>query len=357
MSARANQVKIGAFVIGGIALLVGAVAVLGSGRLFRRTYPFVSYFDGSVNGLRPGAAVKFKGVEIGSVDRVRIPFRVDSNDQPIEVFYSINSGLLHQGGEPEGDYGETLQQAIANGLRAQLESDSLLTGILHVSVAFTEEKKEAVLHAPIEGVMEIPTVPPPLQEIGGAIRRIVDEIGQYDLQALLASLHGTLDAVGDLARSPGIPATMAALEKTLQSVDRVMVKLEANIDPLSRSIETAATSVGKAGQDIGVGIASVTATMETVQRVSVGLGDDVRPLVGSLKTSSDELQVLARELQTSLASARVLLDPEAPIAVELSATLRSLGEAARSTRALFELLHRDPAALVRGKFSEDTQPR
>ena len=356
MSARANQIKIGAFVVGGLALLIGAIAVLGSGRLFRRTYPFVSYFDGSVNGLRPGAAVKFKGVEIGSVDQIRIPFRVDSNDQPIEVFFSLDSGLLSRGGEPRSDYGETLQKAIANGLRAQLESDSLLTGILHVSVAFTDEK-EAVLHEPIEGVMEIPTIPPPLQEIGGAIRRIVDEIGQYDLQGLLASLHHTLDAVTDLARSPGIPATLAALEKTLASVDRTMVKLEARIDPLSQSVENAAASVGQVGQELGVGIASVTATMETVQRVSVDLGHGVVPLVESLKVSSDELQVLARELRSSLASAQVLLDPDAPIAVELQATLRYLGDAARSTRALFELLHRDPAALLRGKSSEGPETR
>ncbi len=356
MSAKANQIKIGAFVIGGLALLVAAVAVLGSGRLFRRTYPFVSYFDGSVNGLRPGAAVKFKGVEIGSVDQIRIPFRVDSNDQPIEVFYSLDSALLPSGSDPSGDYGATLQKAIANGLRAQLESDSLLTGILHISVAFTEER-EFVLHEPIEGVMEIPTIPPPLQEIGGAIRRIVDEIGQYDLQALLASLQGALDSVSTLARNPGIPATLASLDKTLQSIDRAMTKLEARIDPLSRSIEGAAASLDKAGQDVGAGVASVKATMETVQRVGTDVGEGVVPLVASLKVSSDELQLLTRELQTTLASAQVLLDPEAPIAVELQATLRSLGDAARSTRALFELLHRDPAALLRGKSSEGPEPR
>jgi len=356
MSAKASHTKIGAFVIGGIALLVAAIAVLGSGRFFRRTYPFVSYFDGSVNGLRPGAAVKFKGVEIGSVDRIRIPFRVDSNDQPIEVFYSLDSALLHPGADPEGDYAATLKQAIANGLRAQLESDSLLTGILHVSVAFTTQK-EAVLHDPLEGVMEIPTIPPPLQEIGGAIRRIVDQIGQYDLQALLASLQDALDSVSDLARNPGIPATLAAFDKTLQSIDRAVTKLEARIDPLSRSVESAAASLDKAGQDVGVGVASVKATMETVQRVGADVGQGVVPLVESLKLSSDELQVLARELQSALDSAQVLLDPDAPIAVELQATLRSLSDAARSTRALFELLHRDPSALLRGKSSEGPEPK
>lgn len=356
MSARSRQIKIGAFVLGGLALLVAAVAVLGSGRLFRRTYPFVSYFDGSVNGLRPGAAVKFKGVEIGKVDRVRIPFRVDSNDQPIEVFYSLDSELLHPESRPTGDYAENLTQAIANGLRAQLESDSLLTGVLHVSIAFTTER-EAVMHEPIEGVMEIPTIPPPLAEIGSAVRAIVDKVGQYDLQGLLASLHAALDAVADLANGGEVRATLASLDKTLQSVDRAVTKLEARIDPLATSVEGAAASVGKAAQDASAGIAAATTALTTFERVGGEVGHELVPLVQSLKTSSDELQVLAREMQATLASAHVLMDPEAPIAVELRTTLRALGEAARSTRALFELLHRDPAALVRGKSSETTEPR
>jgi len=39
--------------------------VFGSGQLFRKTQEFVLYFGGSVNGLRIGAPVKFKGVDIG----------------------------------------------------------------------------------------------------------------------------------------------------------------------------------------------------------------------------------------------------------------------------------------------------
>lgn len=356
MSAKASHVKIGAFVIGGLALLVVAIAVLGSGRLFRRSYPFVSYFDGSVNGLRPGAAVKFKGVEIGRVDLVRIPFRVDSNDQPIEVFYSLDGELLNPDKNPTRDQAEILQQAIANGLRAQLESDSLLTGVLHVSIAFTTET-ESVLHEPIDGVMEIPTIPPPLAEIGSAIRMIVDKVGQYDLQGLLASLHAALDAVADLARSGEVRATLASLDRTLQSVDRAVSKLEARIEPLATSVEGAAASVGQAARDASAGIAAATATLQTFERVGGEVGDGLVPLVESLRVSSDELQVLAREMQSTLATAHVLLDPEAPIAVELRTTLRALGEAARSTRALFELLHREPAALLRGKSSETTEPR
>ena len=70
MAKRANPAFVGAFVIGAIALAIAAVALLGSGSLFRNTHQFVCFFDGNVNGLRVGALVKFKGVEIGEVRQI-----------------------------------------------------------------------------------------------------------------------------------------------------------------------------------------------------------------------------------------------------------------------------------------------
>ena len=61
VSKKANPTLIGAFVVGAIVLVVGAVTILGSGRLFRKTYEFVLYFEGSVSGLREGAAGEVQG--------------------------------------------------------------------------------------------------------------------------------------------------------------------------------------------------------------------------------------------------------------------------------------------------------
>ena len=72
MNRRVSPTLIGAFVLGAVLLAVMAVVLIGSGRYFRRTSPFVLYFPGSVNGLRVGAPVKFRGVEIGSVEDIRL---------------------------------------------------------------------------------------------------------------------------------------------------------------------------------------------------------------------------------------------------------------------------------------------
>src|SRR5438876_1225531 len=60
---KVSPTVVGVFVLGAIVLAVIGVMVFGSGRFFRHTQEFVMYFDRSVNGLRVGAPVKFKGVE------------------------------------------------------------------------------------------------------------------------------------------------------------------------------------------------------------------------------------------------------------------------------------------------------
>ena len=67
---KVDPAIIGAFVVSAIAILVGAVLVLGSGKLFRHTHTFVLFFKTDVEGLRIGAPVKFKGVRVGVVKQI-----------------------------------------------------------------------------------------------------------------------------------------------------------------------------------------------------------------------------------------------------------------------------------------------
>ena len=81
MARRANPKAVGVFILGALALAVTAVVALGSGRLFQKSNQYVLFFAGNVNGLRVGAPVKFKGVEVGSVTNVLLNLNIDS--QPI----------------------------------------------------------------------------------------------------------------------------------------------------------------------------------------------------------------------------------------------------------------------------------
>ena len=118
MNKRMSPAVIGAFVLGAVALIVIAIVVFGSGRLFRQTRNFVLYFDNSVNGLRIGAPVKIKGVEIGSVKDIRILVGQGTAGDKIPVVIEIDLKKLTRRGaavaaETTVDP-EAMQQAIVD---------------------------------------------------------------------------------------------------------------------------------------------------------------------------------------------------------------------------------------------------
>ncbi|HUR29656.1 MAG TPA: MlaD family protein [Planctomycetota bacterium] len=353
---RASPVKIGAFVIGGIAILVAALLLLGSGRLFRRTVPFISYFDGSVNGLRAGAPVKFKGVEIGRVDRIRFLQGLTNKDQPIAVLYSLDADKLEPADDGTEEMAERVRISIENGLRLQLEPDSLVTGVLHASLAFLPDT-EAKLHGPHEGVIEIPTIPPAIQEIGEALRSIVERVESYPFEQVLDSLRRALDGVASLTSSPKLQEAIVSLDQALKDFDAAAVEVKRQVAPLGIGLQGVVERFGAVGNDLQQSLASARSTFSAVEGFSGEMSRAVGPLTDSLKSAAEHLQTTALTAQSALESMRVLLDPRAPIAVELRSGLREIAEVARSTRALFELLERDPAALLHGKSSKEGTSR
>ena len=139
MNKKISPTLIGAFVVGAVALLVIAVIAFGSGRLFRETKEFVLYFDGTVNGLHVGAPVKFKGVEIGSVKDILLQLDGDSEVNKIPVIIEIDLKKLTARGASGVlvEKQEAFQKAIVEqSLRAQLQTESMVTGVLYVGFDF-----------------------------------------------------------------------------------------------------------------------------------------------------------------------------------------------------------------------------
>ena len=93
MSGRSSKFLIGLFVITG--LMIGAIIIIwaGASDLFMKGSTYVSYFDESVQGLQNDSAVKYRGVEIGKVESIRVA----PDYRLIEVVMKINlSGDLQK---------------------------------------------------------------------------------------------------------------------------------------------------------------------------------------------------------------------------------------------------------------------
>ena len=101
MSKRFSPTAIGMFVVGSFALLVAAIVVVGSGKMFQKPVQFVCFFPGGVNGLKVGAPVKFRGVQIGNVARIQIALppdqsqvRTDFKELRLPIILDIDSSQL-----------------------------------------------------------------------------------------------------------------------------------------------------------------------------------------------------------------------------------------------------------------------
>ena len=323
MSTKVSPTVIGAFVIGAVALIVIAILLLGSGRLFRQTRDFVLYFDNSVNGLRVGAPVKFKGVEVGTVKDIRLQLEKGAEVNKIPVIIEIDlEKLTLRGAAPQIAVDrEAFHKAVVDGFRGQLEMESLVTGLLYVALDFFPG-------TPINFVQqdnvnnkypEIPTLPTSLEQAKGAVDRTLNKLEEIDFKRLIDSLTKTSDEVGQLVR-----VNSPTVKSILQSVDQAMPQLRGAILDFRTLTATANNNVTNVSADLHQ---TLTAAHSAIEQIAATM----------------------KEAETTIISVRATVDPNSPTFYELTKSLREVSGAASSIRLLADSLDRNPQAAILGK--------
>ena len=148
MSQKINTTSIGLFIVIGVALGVTGLLVFSTSKLFSKTRDLIVYFDDSLNGLNEGAPVKFRGVTIGSVKRVMVQFNQATNDYAMPVVLEFEEKLLRER-MPTFGYvfrEEAMAERIKRGLRATLQTESLVTGVLYVGMDIDPKASPPVFH-------------------------------------------------------------------------------------------------------------------------------------------------------------------------------------------------------------------
>ena len=72
MSARSSKFLIGLFVIIGTLVCAGIIIWIGAAGVFMKGSLYTTYFDESVQGLQVDSAIKYRGVEIGKVQSIKV---------------------------------------------------------------------------------------------------------------------------------------------------------------------------------------------------------------------------------------------------------------------------------------------
>jgi paraquat-inducible protein B len=323
MKKRVSPVAVGAFLLGSVALAIVLVMVLWSGRLFTRSHQYVLYFSSDVNGLRAGAPVKFKGVQVGYVDRIFLSLNHEAGDKepvlivPVLVELSTNTAVSRGKGFLNLDDPAVVKELVAEGMRGQLATESLVTGILYVSLTMRPGTQPRFMASKRTKYPEIPTVPTAFEQAQELAMRALAKLGQVDLDTLLNSLTETIKNTSELTASPQLRAAIDALPGTINKLG---------------------------------------AAADSIQQLTNRANLELAETSSSLQKTSASATLALAQTQATLKSLRESFGPGSPINYQLGQALVDLSQAARAMRDLADYLERNPSAILRGRASPREQP-
>jgi phospholipid/cholesterol/gamma-HCH transport system substrate-binding protein len=315
MAKRASPTAVGGFIVSAMVLIIAAVLMFGSGKFFHRSHPFLCFFRGNVNGLKIGAPVKFRGVQIGTVTgiRLRLPGQPtvvsqETKEVALPVFIELDQQEVQGLGGAGADLGreEFLKILIERGLRAQLATESLLTGLLYIDLDFHPNIPATLTLPPNSGYREIPTIPTSMEQIQDAALRAIARLDKIDFAGLINALTQAANAAHDFVGSSDLKEAIVQLKNTAQQMKITL------------------TTFNQSAQQM-------------------------KPLIANLTRTSEQATLTLQQVRSTLSDVNGVFDPDSPVAYHLIQTLKGVDEASRAMTSLADYLQRNPAALLRGK--------
>jgi paraquat-inducible protein B len=329
MSKKANPTLIGIFLFAGVALAVAGVLLFSSSKVFTRTGKFIVYFDTTLNGLNEGAPVKFRGVPIGSVTRVMIHFNQATNDPAMPVIFEVQEDLVRKRLEGYTAFRDiqNLSEEIRKGLRASLETESFVTGVLFIELENEQSPPPAVYHQLKQVYVEIPSQRTEIQQLMKNLTRL-------DLAGLQQQLSGLITNADKLLASIRMDEITASLTNVLGSANRVVTH-----------------------PDLTNAFTSLKNALNEYQVLATNLNGRVDMLAGRVSNTLEELNRTLVQARGGLQNFRDTLAADSTLRSQLNVTLDQITQAAQSISEFVDYLHKHPNALLNGRrpVSENKQ--
>jgi len=365
---RVHPAAIGAFAAGAVALAIAGAFVFGAaGKLFVRKFPVVMFFDDDVNGLAVGAQVAYRGIRLGQVTRIHSVV----GSPRIAVAATLERGPFLTRQDPTGtsmdQMRRTMEEAIEQGLRAQLALQSLLTGQLYVSLVLRPDTTASFARLD-EGALEIPTIPTILAQLEAGLQKV-------PLVNVPKHLYDTLEGSARMLQSPELGKALGSVGPLIADAQTLLRRLDKEAGPLLTSLkgtsDTARASLvditrrlDRVAADLQADasrlMTSLTATSDTARGTVKDVGGDLQKtlaqltpqiaaLAVKLQEVSDTLRGTLETTHTTLRDVDGTLAGDSPLGHQLTRALKEVAAAAQSLQTLAEYLERHPESLLTGK--------
>jgi len=287
METRAHHLLIGLFTVFtvGAALAFALWMGAGSGKSSQVTYDVM--FDEAVSGLSKGSTVEFKGIRIGSVDDLRID---PTNQRLVRARIRVDAGA-----------------PIYRDTRARLHTASI-TG--QSTIRLTEGSGELLKPGP----EEIPVIPTELSSLGKLLDSSEDVISNFNnllvhVQALFTerNLTNIERILNNLELTTGALANgREDMRKALSQLSQASTQANTVLAEASQLIKNANSLLDVQGKNTLDSAQRSMASLErTTQTLDKLLTDNRAPLDTGFKSLA-ELGPAVAELRATLASLRMI---------------------------------------------------
>jgi paraquat-inducible protein B len=322
MSKPVSKTLIGVFVVGALALTIAAVMVFGSGKFLTKTIRAVMYFEGSVKGLSIGAPVVFRGVRVGSVTNVELIFDPKRLTFLIPVYIEIDPSKVKTTAKTKGNL-EYLQPLVERGLRAQLQSQSFVTGQLMINIDFFPETLPGLVGLDPR-YAEIPTIPSTLEQLS-------KDIQDLPWKDLFENAHAAVKGIDKLVNSPAMASTIKNMDQALAQATQVLKTVNEQMKPILVNVEE-----------------STALIRSSAVKVDAALSGE-KGVPAQLEETFKAVQKALAQADTTMQTVEGLATQNSWIVTQAGETMEELGKAADALRTLSDFLERHPEALLKGK--------
>ena len=206
MVKKTSSFLVGLFVTLGLALGTVLVIWVGASRYFEHGNRYATYFDESVQGLQKDSTVKYRGVDVGRVDRIRVA----PDNYLVEVVMKID-----------------LTEDIRKGMAAELKSAGI-TGIMFVELARIAPG-EKVPTPKITFATEHPVIPSrisTMQRVFAQVEEVMEKMKAVDFEGVSDQFRATGKAAERFFDGPRTHALVENLERTTRRIDETVARVD-----------------------------------------------------------------------------------------------------------------------------------
>jgi len=318
-----RQALVGAFVLGGLGLLVAAFILFGSFHPFTTKQHVVMIFQSGTKGLSVGAPVTFRGIQVGTVDRISIDYDPDNNNAFISVFSTLQPDNIRITGNDGNNHPPAIRELVARGFRAEVNMKSFVTGTAEIDLDFAPTSPATFHPTLTEHNTEIPTRQSPVAAITKSLTELpIKQIAQNAEDALAAMQHIADRLDQDLP--PLVNSIRETSDHSRELVDSTRAMIEKLQPELLRTVD-------------GIDHLTTTGTSQLNAR-----GKEIHTLLLNANTT-------ITKAGTTLDSLNGMTSTRSTERANLAASLRDIAAAASALRGFANDVERNPQLLLTGR--------